>query len=112
MPDAPDLDAPERREPMDRSEAPVIRTSRTMLRPIVETDVGETYLSWFSDPEVFPYSDAARTGQTIGSLRAFIRDRAGRSDVWFHGIFSRVDGTLVGTIKCEPIDVGSPSWAS
>ncbi len=41
--------------------------------------------------------------------------------MWFHGMFARDGGMLIGTIKCEPIDrvarsavmgilIGSPRW--
>jgi RimJ/RimL family protein N-acetyltransferase len=74
------------------------------LRPLVEADVGQSYLDWFSDPEVIRFIEAARVPQSIESLRCFIRVRQGRADVWFHGIFVGKDAKLVGTIKCEPID--------
>ncbi len=100
---------------------PVIQTARVSLRPLVESDVGENYLAWFSDPEAVRFIEAARTPQTLDSLRAFVRARVGRRDVWFHGMFDHEDGVLVGTIKCEPIDrvaqvavmgilIGDPRW--
>lgn len=100
---------------------PTIETPRVSLRPITEADVGPEYLGWFSDPDAVRFIDAARTTQTIDSLRAFVRARMGRADVWFHGMFARDGGMLIGTIKCEPIDrvarsavmgilIGSPRW--
>ncbi|MFZ4723229.1 MAG: GNAT family N-acetyltransferase [Phycisphaerales bacterium] len=84
--------------------APIIRTERAVLRPLVEADVGQAYLDWFSDPEVVRFIEAARVPQSIESLRSFVRLRSGRSDVWFFGIFVGRAERLVGTIKCEPID--------
>jgi RimJ/RimL family protein N-acetyltransferase len=100
---------------------PNIRTERVELRPLVESDVGSAYLAWFSDPSAVQFIESARRPQTIDSLRSFVRERTDRSDVWFHGMFTWSDGTLVGTIKCEPIDpiarvavmgilIGDPRW--
>lgn len=101
--------------------APIIRTARVILRPLVDSDVGQSYLDWFDDPEVRRFIEAARVPQTIESLRRFVRDRMGRSDVWFHGMFVAENDRLVGTIKCEPVNVadrtavmgiliGAPEW--
>jgi RimJ/RimL family protein N-acetyltransferase len=100
---------------------PIIRTERAVLRPLAESDVGQSYLNWFSDPEVGRFIEAARVPQTIESLRSFVRVRLGRPDVWFHGMFVGNDEQFVGTIKCEPVDVttrtavmgiliGAPDW--
>jgi RimJ/RimL family protein N-acetyltransferase len=84
-----------------------IYTQRTKLRPITESDVGARYLGWFSDAEAVRFIESARSPQSIESLRAFVRDRADRPDIWFLGIFCRDDGGLIGTIKVEPIDTES-----
>jgi RimJ/RimL family protein N-acetyltransferase len=84
-----------------------IRTERTELRPIAEADVGPRYLGWFSDAETVRFIESARNPQSLESLRAFIRARADRPDIWFLGIFSREGGGLIGTIKVEPIDIES-----
>lgn len=100
---------------------PVIETPRMILRPLAETDVGPDYLGWFSDSEAVRFIDAARVSQSTESLHEYVRARIGRPDVWFHGMFERDRGVLVGTIKCEPIDrvtrtavmgilIGSSRW--
>lgn len=81
-----------------------ILTPRFMLRPLRVDDVTETYSKWFDDPDVAPYILAARKSHDVASLRRYVEERSGRSDVLFLGIFV-LDGSLhIGNVKYEPIN--------
>lgn len=99
----------------------LIETDRCRLRPLTEADATETYLSWFRDDETARNLSTPANTQTIDSIRAFIRERAGREDILFLGIFAADSGAHIGNIKYEPVDakagyavmgilIGDPAW--
>ena len=104
-----------------RDAALIIETPRFLLRPLTPEDASERYSRWFDDPVASSYILSAKSAHDVPALRAYIEERAGRSDVVFLGIFTRERGDHIGTIKYEPIDferrravmgvlIGEPEW--
>jgi RimJ/RimL family protein N-acetyltransferase len=98
-----------------------IETARFVLRPLTPENATERYLAWLADADARRYIQAAASTRTLDDLRAYIRERVGRADVLFLGIFERADGHHIGNIKYEPLDtgrglaemgilIGEPSW--
>jgi ribosomal-protein-alanine N-acetyltransferase len=81
-----------------------IRTSRFVLRELTVDDVNEQYLEWLRDPDALRFITTAAVTQELDDLRRYVRDRIGREDVLFLGIFDAETGVHVGNIKYEPID--------
>ena len=81
-----------------------IDTERLHLRELEPSDASERYLSWFSDPAAQRYITAAASTAAVEDLRSYIRERTGRRDVLFLGIFDRETGLHIGNIKYEPLD--------
>jgi ribosomal-protein-alanine N-acetyltransferase len=81
-----------------------IITERFFLRPLVESDATNTYLSWFEDEDSQKYILAANLRQSIQSLRDFIRDKRNSKNVLFLGIFDKNRNVHIGNIKFEPVD--------
>ena len=79
-----------------------IHTKRFVLRELSEDDASERYLSWFRDETTQAY--VAATSEDVDGLRQYIRQRAGREDVLFLGIFDRTSGLHVGNVKYEPVN--------
>jgi len=99
--------------------APIIRTKRAVLRPLVEADVGQSYLNWFSDPEVARFIEAARVPQSAESLRCFVRCRAGHPDVSsFRVVSAETNGSWAPTsvihaqdrLAAMSIMIGATDW--
>jgi ribosomal-protein-alanine N-acetyltransferase len=87
-----------------------IRTSRFVLRELRESDVSGRYLSWFADDAARTQITAAATTRTLTDLKQYVRERTGRDDVLFLGIFDAASGLHVGNIKYEPVDT-EHGWA-
>lgn len=68
-------------------------------------DVSEGYVNWFSDQAASQYISAAASRPDINALREYVRERIGRNDLVFLGIFEKKSGLHIGNIKFEPIDV-------
>jgi RimJ/RimL family protein N-acetyltransferase len=79
----------------------VITTDRFVLRPLTPDDASERYSRWFDDAS---FIVGAKSAHGVPDLKSYIEARAGREDVLFLGIFTRADGTHIGTIKYEPVD--------
>lgn len=79
-------------------------TPRFVLRPLRPDDATEAYSGWFDDPEVTPYILSARDPHDVGSLRRYVEERSGRSDVLFLGIFTPDGSAHIGNIKYEPVN--------
>ncbi len=77
------------------------------LRSLSTSDVNDEYLAWFQDPVVQQYIASAYSMYSISILKEYIKLRERRPDCVFLGIFKAVANTLIGTIKFEPIDLGS-----
>jgi len=81
-----------------------IRTERFRLRELQEADATERYLSWLRDGATARHIVAAADTADLAHLRSYVRERAGRSDVLFLGIFDGDTGLHIGNLKFEPID--------
>lgn len=81
-----------------------LHTPRFVLRDLVESDASERYLSWFSNEDARTYIESAAHTKALDDLRRFIRDRMGRDDVLFLGIFDKTTGDHIGNVKFEPVD--------
>ena len=81
-----------------------INTYRFILREIKEEDANETYLSWLRDPLLVKYITAAGTQNDLSNLKQYIRERVGRNDVLFLGIFDATSGQHIGNLKYEPVN--------
>lgn len=79
-------------------------TPRFLLRDLVESDASARYLSWFSNEGARTYIESAAHTKELDDLRRFIRDRVGRDDVLFLGIFDKTTGDHIGNVKFEPVD--------
>lgn len=93
-----------RDEPVHSPDPVEIGTERFLLRELTEADATERYLGWLSDPDGSRYIVASGQVGGLEDLRRYIRDRRGRPDVLFLGIFDRRDMAHIGNIKFEPID--------
>jgi ribosomal-protein-alanine N-acetyltransferase len=83
----------------------IIITDRIILRSLVEADVSERYLGWFSNtngPKDFIVS--APKMKLLSDLLFYVQERVNRKDVVFLGIFNRDNGLHIGNIKYEPIN--------
>jgi len=84
---------------------PTINTKRFQLKTLTTKDVTEEYLSWFSNSkEVDKYIAYAQTNLHISNLREYVKEREGRKDVLFLGVFAN-SNQHIGNIKYEPIDI-------
>ena len=82
-----------------------ISTERFELRELRVEDVTTRYLSWFDDAATAKYITAAAHTRDLSDLRTYVRDRAGREDVLFLGVFAKATREHIGNIKYEPVDV-------
>ncbi len=98
----------------------MIKTQRFILRPLIESDVSERYLSWLSDDSALLFISASGEKISLDYLREYVALRKKRNDVLFLGIFT-MDEEHIGNIKYEPIDseqknavmgilIGEVSW--
>jgi ribosomal-protein-alanine N-acetyltransferase len=81
-----------------------ISSERFLLRELSEEDVTERYLGWLRDPDTLKYITAAAQTEGLQDLRLYVRDRIGRGDILFLGIFEKTTGTHIGNIKYEPVN--------
>lgn len=81
-----------------------IRTERFRLRELQVEDATERYLGWLRDGSTSRHIVAAADTADLDRLRSYVRERAGRADVLFLGIFEAVTGLHIGNIKYEPVD--------
>lgn len=81
-----------------------IFTKRFHLRELTESDATVEYLSWLADPVAQKFITAAHFTSSLPALRAYIRERAEKTDILFWGIFDGETQKHIGNIKYEPID--------
>ncbi len=81
----------------------IIETERFILKELVPDDVTERYCAWMNDVTVKQWITGAQNSQTIESLRAYVLLRMRRTDVYFFGIFDKIEGIHIGNIKYEPV---------
>jgi len=100
-----------------------IHTERFLLRELSENDVTSRYLGWLQDDATKVFIVAATKTNSLESLRQYIRDRFGREDILFLGIFDKKSGLHIGNIKYEPVNgalgyavmgilIGDPAYRS
>jgi RimJ/RimL family protein N-acetyltransferase len=82
----------------------LIETPRLHLRELGEEDVTDRYLEWLTEETARRYIVAATRTHTRADLLQYVRERAGRPDVLFLGLFNRENGAHIGNIKYEPVD--------
>ena len=82
----------------------MISTKRFLLKPLVETDATERYLSWLDDADAKKYITFAEKTKSLLDLKQYVRDRIGRNDILFLGIFEKETGLHIGNIKYEPVN--------
>lgn len=80
-----------------------IETARFVLRELTVDDVSARYLGWLSDSAAKKWIVTAETTRGLADLREYVRQRVGREDVLFLGIFSKVGSLHIGNIKYEPV---------
>lgn len=81
----------------------VIETSRFFLRELTVDDVSARYLGWLGDSAAKKWIAAAESTRGLEDLREYVRQRVGREDVLFLGIFTKAGGLHIGNIKYEPL---------
>ena len=81
-----------------------ISSHRFILKPLSVDDVSERYVGWLGDHDARRFISAAATQPTLEELRQFVRERSGREDVLFLGIFEKATGMHIGNIKYEPVN--------
>lgn len=82
----------------------MIITPRFTLRPLTPDDATERYSGWFSDEAAVSHIVSASSVRGVAELRAYIEARAGRTDVLFLGIYTRLGNEHIGNIKYEPVN--------
>ncbi len=82
-----------------------IDTPRFVLTPLTADSVTSRYSSWFDEHDASKFIEAAKTDHGTDSLRKYVREREGRDDVLFLGIFTRNGHEHIGNIKYEPLDI-------
>lgn len=81
-----------------------IVTERFLLKTLTEDDATERYLSWLDDQMARKFIVTAATISKVTDLKIYIRERAGRDDIVFLGIFDKRNGLHIGNIKYEPVN--------
>jgi ribosomal-protein-alanine N-acetyltransferase len=81
-----------------------INSERFRLRELTLDDVTDQYLGWLDDPDARQYIAAAARIDGLSALREYVRERLGRDDVLFLGIFDKNTDRHVGNIKYEPVN--------
>jgi len=98
-----------------------ISSERFLLRELTEENVTERYLGWLRDAEAKKFITAAARTEGLPDLKQYVRDRIGRDDILFLGIFEKTTGSHIGNIKYEPVNsllgyaimgilIGEPSY--
>jgi RimJ/RimL family protein N-acetyltransferase len=82
-----------------------IVTERFILRPLVESDANDVYVSWFNDENTKSYIDFARKGRSLRDVRDYIAQKSSMEEVLFLGVFTKAEFKHIGNIKFEPVDV-------
>jgi [ribosomal protein S5]-alanine N-acetyltransferase len=83
--------------------AVAIETSRFVLRELTVDDVSARYLGWLGDSAAKKWIAAAESTRGLADLREYVRQRVGREDVLFLGIFTKTGDLHIGNIKYEPL---------
>ena len=76
---------------------------RLSLRTMTNANATETYAAWINDPEINQYLETKSA--TVEELADYIAQKDAKNDTLFFGIFLKSEGTHIGTIKLEPIEL-------
>lgn len=79
----------------------VIETDRFLLRELTVDDVSARYLDWLGDSAAKKWIFTAESTRELADLRDYVRQRVGRKDVLFLGIFLKSNKLHIGNIKYE-----------
>lgn len=71
------------------------------VRPLLESDIGPHYQSWFDDPEIRRFIKYARSRPSLESLTAYWRAANAEPGTDFLGFFLNDDGRHIGNMKFE-----------
>lgn len=74
-----------------------IHSERIRIRPFVEADITEKYVSWLNDPNVVRYSEQRHRAHTLDSCRAFY-DSFSNNDDLFLAVEDRKTANHIGNI--------------
>ncbi len=80
-----------------------IASERLLLRPLVQDDVTDTYVSWLNDPEVGRFLETRFSRQSRRDVSDFVAAIQDDSLSHLFGIFLQTDGKHIGNIKVGPI---------
>ncbi len=67
---------------------------------VIDLDI---YIEWLRDTRNNSFIDAVRSDYSILELEQYLKEKLGKPDVRFWGIFL-TSGEFIGTVKLEPID--------
>ena len=81
-----------------------IVSKRFLLRKLTEEDVTVRYLDWLDDANAKKFITFAEKTNSLSDLRHYVRDRIGRDNILFLGIFEKSTGLHIGNIKYEPVN--------
>lgn len=82
----------------------LIRTPRLVLRPVLVSDINETYVSWLNDPDVNTYLETRHNVQTKDSLLAYWKTVAADPKSRWLAICLADDMHHIGNIRLGEID--------
>ncbi len=74
-----------------------------LLRPLTLDDVSEQYVAWLNDPRVNRYLETRYEGQTLDTVRAFVKAQSAAENSVLFGIFLRENERHIGNIKLGPV---------
>lgn len=76
-----------------------IRTTNLILRPLVLSDVTETYVNWLNDIETNKYLETRHNEQTLQSCRDYVVQSNNSPNTHLFGIFLKEAGRHIGNAK-------------
>lgn len=84
-----------------------IAGERIVLRPLVLSDVGPTYLGWMNDPQIQKFTRRRGTKTTLQELRSFVRASKNSGDV--HLAIITTEGQHIGNIFLNAVNLKNKS---
>ncbi|MAS81161.1 MAG: GNAT family N-acetyltransferase [Legionellales bacterium] len=80
----------------------ILKSNLIELRPLMENDYSEEYLSWLEDEEINRYLETRWEPQSEDKIRSFIKSMENSDNSILFGIF--LDQKHVGNIKIGPVN--------
>ncbi|MBE0351607.1 GNAT family N-acetyltransferase [Pseudoalteromonas lipolytica] len=74
------------------------------LRPLIETDITETYLEYFKDDDVLLFLEVTNSELTRESVIAYIKNGVETKDYYMYAICLIENDQHIGNLKIGPID--------